>query len=125
MKNFIFIIFLCLPSISLFGQTRILTKQSDTQTIDYNGTITANNQTVPKQIQFSYTFHTYNDGDGRGKIVNMTNDLIKVKVTCINCENVKNKTQIIEVKPRTFSRIEFQRLDSNRQITFGEIKCEL
>lgn len=62
---------------------------------------------------------------GRGKILNVTDKTAVMRVTCIDGYGLKEETLIIEVNPRTFSRIMFKDKDEMTQGVVNKIKCEL
>jgi len=138
-KIYIIVLVSCF-SINLYSQSVTLTRQNNTEVIEFFGTTKVSPQmaeavsqnikqtnepnTFQKSIICDFVFdNTYNGG--RGKIWNITDDLIRMEVTCNDCENIKENPLIIEVKPRTFSRIIFERFDVNKNLIIGYIKCEL
>ena len=69
-----------------------------------------------------YNFDEYRKG--RGRILNVSDHMAKVKVTCLEGEGLSEYTIIVDVKPRTLSNIMFPSGDD----TFAncsKIKCEL
>lgn len=79
--------------------------------------------TFYNELFISYGFESYNKG--RGRILNVTGKTARVQVTCIDGQGLANNTLIIEIAPRTFSRIMFQNYDNMTHGIVNKIKCEL
>lgn len=128
MKKFSFILVALIgfSIISANAQSVTMTKEKDRTYVMNNGTIhtVSSNDDLSfiqlKNVKWScnFDFEPY-----RGRIVNMSNRKLTFKVTCIDCNNVKNPIQIIIVEPNTFQRILFASKD-NYAIKINKIKCE-
>lgn len=126
MKNYFTIIVLCIFNINLFGQSVTLTKEKDRDEIKFIGTIKmSDGKDYDKSIKCDFVFNSDTRDGGYGKITNITNDVIKMKVTCIDCDDIKERILIVVVKPRTFSRIIFSPANPNNKANYRTIKCEL
>ena len=79
--------------------------------------------TFYSEICCSYAFGGSFGGYG-GKIFNVSNKTARMRVTCIDGEGLANNVLIIDVKPRTFSRIMFKSSGETPAIC-RKIKCEL
>ena len=79
--------------------------------------------TFYSEICCSYAFGGSFGGYG-GKIFNVSNKTARMRVTCIDGEGLANNVLIIDVKPRTFSRIMFKSSGEAPAIC-RKIKCEL
>lgn len=79
--------------------------------------------TFYSEICCSYAFGGPFGGYG-GKIFNVSNKTARMRVTCIDGEGLANNVLIIDVKPRTFSRIMFKSSGETPAIC-RKIKCEL
>lgn len=81
-----------------------------------------------RQTKDPYTFYSeicisygFENGDtGRGRILNVTDKTAQVRVTCIDGYGLANNTLVIDIRPKTFSRILF---DGNGVV--NKIRCEL
>lgn len=145
MKNCLLVLFLSLFSISCYSQSSsvVLDRSKEVGRIYLNGTVTVSGETSVvykakddwkfrqvgndpftfcSEVCCSYAFGEYNKG--RGKIFNVSNKTARMRVSCVDGEGLVNNVLIIDVKPKTFSRIMFE---SNGEATAicREIKCEL
>ncbi len=83
------------------------------------------------ELRFSYAFAksdeyaSINNVKGSGKVFNITNKTAKVKITCIEGYGLKENSLIIDVKPRTFSRIMFRDKDNRASGFCKKLTCEL
>lgn len=141
MKKFITVlmgIFALTISNSAFCQSFvILTPNSDEQHIMLGGTTTSSGPqsaiygfrnhlqqvgndpyTFKSELFFSFAFS--NDDAGRGKILNVSNLNASVRATCYDYYGNAVETKVINIKPRTFSRIMF-----DYDYACSSIRCEL
>ncbi len=74
-------------------------------------------------IYCSYGFE--NHDKGRGRILNVNDKTARIKVTCIDGERLASDVLILDIAPRTFSRIMFQDRDEYTKGVVRKIRCEL
>lgn len=82
--------------------------------------------TFYREINFTYSFAMPGTRSvGRGKVFNVTEKTARVRLTCIDGYGLAENPIIIDVKPRTFSRIIFHKYDEDVPAAVNKIKCEL
>lgn len=74
--------------------------------------------TFKSELYFSFAFS--NDDSGRGKILNVSDFNASVRATCYDYYGDPVETIVINIKPRTFSRIMF-----DYDYVCSSVRCEL
>lgn len=147
MRKFFFYAILILPmmlSIDIYAQKSVvLSVNNDLAHINCSGTTTVSGPNAVvygykdmfnlRQTRDQYTFYSeicvsydFVRGEiGRGRILNVTDKTARMRVICIDGYGLASNTLIIEVQPKTFSRIIFDDYDRTTSGVVNQIKCEL